>query len=146
MEITEIKVIEAKNPRRVDDDSILMDVLFAHIGEFIPFNASKNDTLDHGKRLYEDALRGIFGAVAPVDVDQRQRTAELVVTKGVIDSLNAIKTELSALRDADELGVITSSESVRYKELRLYNVEASRFINSTGPKGKPPKMPSLNRG
>ena len=137
-----IVVKAVKNLQHVEDGSILMDVLFEHIGEFIQFNACKDDSVDHGKRLYEDAMNGVFGAIAPADIELSRRKSEFIVKLSVKNALDSFKTELSALRDADELGIISESEVARYKELRIYNIEANRFLNATDPKIDPPKPPS----
>ena len=57
----------ASNPAYATSDNsiISLDVKFAEFGEILPFGASAHDPMPYGVELYERALTGEFGAIAP---------------------------------------------------------------------------------
>ena len=126
----EMKIVvkEVRNPRHTPSGAIEMEVKFEHIGDFIPFAAHKDDVADHGRKLYEDAIAGKFGDIGESIMGKDVHDAG-IIRREVWTILEGIKTELSTLRDADEIGMITEEESARYKMLRVYNLQATRFIN-----------------
>lgn len=60
-----MKIISAQNPTYTENGDIDLTVLFAEIGEPVPFTASMHDTEPHGRELYTRAMQGEFGPVAP---------------------------------------------------------------------------------
>ena len=68
-----ITVVNAKNPRRVEWDSaaIVLDVVFSHQVEAIPFAARADDLEPHGRELFARALQGEYGDIAEVPTSAR---------------------------------------------------------------------------
>jgi hypothetical protein len=63
-------VIEyAKNPQweNRDQTSINLTVKFKEFDEELPFSANANDSEEHGRTLYSQALSGEYGAIAPFE-------------------------------------------------------------------------------
>lgn len=59
-----MKIISAKNPVRISEDKIDLDVEIEGIGP-VPFTACENDVEDHCRELYARAVAGEFGDVQP---------------------------------------------------------------------------------
>lgn len=60
-----MQIITVQNPTYTESGNIDLTVLFAEIGEPVPFTASMHDTEPHGRELYTRAMQGEFGPVAP---------------------------------------------------------------------------------
>jgi hypothetical protein len=63
-----MRIVSVSNARRVseDDDEIMLDVVFEHLGaQAVPFCARFDDVEAHGRDLFARALAGEFGPVAP---------------------------------------------------------------------------------
>ena len=60
-----MQIVSAHNPTYTESGNIDLTVLFAEIGEPVPFTASMHDTEPHGRELYTRAMQGEFGPVAP---------------------------------------------------------------------------------
>lgn len=60
-----MQIITAHSPVYTADGNIDMIVLFAEIGDLVPFTASIYDTEPHGRELFTRASQGEFGPVAP---------------------------------------------------------------------------------
>jgi hypothetical protein len=56
-----------KNPRwaNAENTSIDVDVFFIHLNEEVPFGASPNDIVAHGREIYQRCVDGEFGPIAP---------------------------------------------------------------------------------
>ena len=63
-----ITIVNAKNPRRVEWDrtAIVLDVLFSHQAEAIPFAARADDLEPHGQELFARAIQGEYGDIVEV--------------------------------------------------------------------------------
>lgn len=123
----EIKIQDVKNLKYHVTGSVVMDVLFEHIGDYVPFHATKDDPIEHGKQLFEDAIAGKYGSIADADVTETQHTIRMnrIKTQSEISSMEG---ELSILRDAVDLNIATAEETIRYNKLRERRVELSRLI------------------
>ena len=136
----EFKVVDVKNVRHTHVGMIEMEVLFEHIGDFIPFAASPNDTVEHGRQLYKDAVEGKYGEIGEPEIHEDEFKS-MAIRVEVGSTISRISDELSTLRDADELGIITKEEKVRYNDLRSYRIQATRFMNGDVLKGVRPVLP-----
>lgn len=63
-----LQVLSVKNPRWCDaaQTGVDLDVTLSGVGE-LPFTARPSDPEPGGRRLYEDAVAGAFGEVAPYE-------------------------------------------------------------------------------
>lgn len=61
-----LSVLKVEAPVETMGGHINMTVTFEGLGA-LPFSASPNDTEDHGRWLYSEALKGTFGEVAPYE-------------------------------------------------------------------------------
>lgn len=125
----DFKIEEVKNVRRTLEDSFSMDVKFEHLEGFIPFNACKDDVVEHGRLLYEGVLAGEYGEVGDPEVSDEDHQAQLL-KYSLSQNLSALTQELSVLRDADELGIITPGEKKRFDKLRLQRVQTVRKMET----------------
>jgi hypothetical protein len=73
----------ASNPIYMSEDgkSIHLDVKFAEFNEIVPFNAMQNDTTQHGVDLYNRAILGEFGEIAPYVAPQQKPQPKSIGTK-----------------------------------------------------------------
>lgn len=57
----------AKNPIYTDstNEAIKLDVKFAEFANELPFTAHPEDSEEHGRILYANALNGDYGTIAP---------------------------------------------------------------------------------
>ena len=95
-------VVEAKNPQWANDDrnAVTLDVNFAELpgDDFISFTATPNDTEEHSRTIYANAVNGDYGTVAeyqhwrlwhPIDattVDISQvGLVQILLEKGLLD-------------------------------------------------------------
>lgn len=62
-----MKYTEVTNPRysSPNNATIDMEVKFEDFDEVMPFTANPNDVMPHGRELYQRAVAGDFGEVAP---------------------------------------------------------------------------------
>lgn len=100
-----ITVLEVSNPTHHGDGSITMNVLFKHIGIVIPFAAHPSDEFEHGRWLYEEAMKGTFGEIAEWDRP--------------LPSVHDLQVELDKLMPDVMLGIATDEELSLAKALRL---------------------------
>lgn len=87
------------------DGSIDMRVKMSHINEEIPFCAQPTDVHEHGRWLFEEASKGVFGDVAPYE-----RT--LPTVKDLQDELDKIWPDIV-------LGLATEEELSLARSLRI---------------------------
>lgn len=84
-----LTILDAKNPV-YSDAGVNMEVLFSEIGEWIPFHATEHDTEEHGRELYQRAIDGEFGVVAPyVEPIKTEEELILDIQNAVVEHLNA---------------------------------------------------------
>lgn len=100
-----VVVQSVANPVHHGDGSIVMDVLFAHVGVVIPFAAHDEDEFEHGNWLYDEALKGTFGEVAEWDRP--------------LPSAHDLQVELDKLMPDVILGIATEEEISLAKALRI---------------------------
>jgi len=55
-----------QNPQWVDNDktAINCEVDFDDIDGFTPFTANPNDTVEHGRKIYQELIEGKWGVIA----------------------------------------------------------------------------------
>lgn len=107
----------ARNPIFNRDGLILIEVDHPEFG-WIPFGASKDDTVDYGRQLYERALAGEFGKVreAP-DVSIEELEADVRFTRSsLLTSIDSVVK--NPLRFA-ELSAGIVEELTSYRRLLL---------------------------
>lgn len=100
-----VVVQSVENLRHHGDGSVTMDVLFAHVGTVIPFAANPTDEHEHGKWLYEEALKGTFGDIAEYDRP--------------LPTVHDLQVELDKLMPDIILGLADESEISLAKALRI---------------------------
>lgn len=62
----DIKLISAHSPKFNADGSVTLLCKFEHLGDMeIPFTASVNDSMEHGRTIHAQALLEEFGEVMP---------------------------------------------------------------------------------
>lgn len=62
-----IVVESVKDLKNHPSGVIDMTVMFKHLGFEVPFAAHNSDDMEHGRWLYEEALKGTFGDIAEYD-------------------------------------------------------------------------------
>lgn len=60
-----MKYTSAKDPKFTSDDQVELTVKFEKFGFEVPFVASPTDIEPHGVELYNRAIAGDFGPIAP---------------------------------------------------------------------------------
>lgn len=90
-------MITAHSPKCAEGDSITLLVKFPWLSEEVPFTASPSDTEPHGRELYQRAVAGEFGEIAPYIPEP-----EPVVVPAV-DPLEKLKAFLVANPDVAEV-------------------------------------------
>lgn len=123
----EIEIKDVKNLKHHRDGSIIMEVLFSHLGTYVPFLATKDDDAEHGQMLYKYALEGKYGSIANADIPEAQHRMNDAKNE-YRKELSLMETDLNVLRDAVELNIATAEETKRFNELRVRRVELSRLI------------------
>lgn len=123
----EIKIESVKNLKHLRDGSVMMDVKFSHLGMYVPFHATKNDTAEHGRDLYHNAIAGKYGKIANADISEAQHRINDKKNE-YRKELSMMESDLSILRDAVEMNMATPEEVNRYNQLRVRRVELSRLI------------------
>ena len=104
MEYTDVKNLRYSMP---DGSMIDMDVHFVDLGGFVPFTASPNDDMAHGRELYAKAKAGEFGPievyVAPPEpvpqVVTRAQGKAALISAGLWD---AVLDYVSGIQDSTE--------------------------------------------
>lgn len=62
-------------------DNIDCVIKFDHFNEELPFTASKNDTLEHGRQIYDALIAGKFGPIAEYVPKIEQETSVTTTVK-----------------------------------------------------------------
>ncbi|HDI1213440.1 TPA: tail fiber assembly protein [Aeromonas hydrophila] len=126
-----IEVIRAANPRHYvgDQDSITLDVRFAHLPDPVQFAARKDDSEEHGRELYSRAVFGEFGDIEeiplppPTDAEQQARLDAL---------LKQAANAMAPLLDAEALGIISEAEREQLTAWQRYRVALYRLPQGDG--------------
>lgn len=86
-----MNIISARNPSYNADGTITLLVTFDSLGE-VPFNASPTDIEPHGVAIYNEAVAGTFGPVAPyvVTLAEAQAAQIAIINAACQTALNAI--------------------------------------------------------
>ena len=68
----------AKNPVYADEEgsTIALTVKFEEVNEEIPFGANAYDPMPYGVVLYQNALAGLYGPIAPYVPPPKPKAAE----------------------------------------------------------------------
>lgn len=101
-----IIIVSASNPVFTKDAGITLDVVFKHMGEeAIPFHAHPDDAEPHGRYLYDEALKEVFGVVGEYERP--------------IPTVHDLQVELDKLWPDVVLGLATEEELSLAKSLRI---------------------------
>lgn len=111
------------------DNELNMEVLFAHLPEFVPFTARRNDCEEHGRELYSRAMFGEFG---PIEVITPPPPTEAQQQAILTDKLQQAARAMAPLEDADALGIISDAERERLTAWQRYRVTLYRLPQSDG--------------
>ncbi len=119
-----LTIVEAKNPQwvNVEKTRLDMDVQFTEFEEYVPFSASDNADTEHGLALYQRAINGNFGAIAPyvepvtdaADVETVWQTAELEKVETI---LKPYAEDMQIPEQYSELRKTANTEENYYKLL-----------------------------
>jgi len=111
------------------------------VGE-MPFTASPDDTADHGRAIYADALEGWYGDIAEPDaweVSVAVTARREASAREATDRITALDTRLATLADAIELDMATAEElaakpaiEAEQKAWRIYRVKLSQLEAQEG--------------
>lgn len=137
-----IAPVSASNPRYNRDGSIDVDVVWSGFdGRSIPFTASKNDTMQHGRDLFDAIERGEYGAIKPYsDADEIEYIKRQNERKqsDLIAEADSVIRPLSDERDAE---IISDDDLVRWKTWVKYR-KSLRELNVDYADVKWPDKPS----
>ena len=104
-----MNIISASNPIFINDEHTLihLDVQFEEFKELLPFGASPTDCEDHGRELFERAMAGEFGPIAPyVEPEPVPLTSEQITAL----RLGAYRAEADPLFFKSQRGETTTEE------------------------------------
>lgn len=127
-----MKYRNVKNPQYIGPhkSQILVTVEFETIGK-VDFVADQNDTMAHGRAIFEEVVRGKYGPIKPFDDAQsRAKKAELFrsVRRQILGDTDWLVTRH---RDQRDVGVTTLSQS-QYKELLEFRQYVRDFPTHPG--------------
>jgi hypothetical protein len=104
MDIEQTPFTQLQNPRRLQGGAIMLDAVMD--GEAVTFVAVPNDVTDYGPAIYDAALAGEFGPVAPyVPPTPAQISAQAAI--------DARFTRNNLLRESDWTQVLDVPEATR---------------------------------
>ncbi|MGE9755716.1 tail fiber assembly protein [Bacillus inaquosorum] len=126
-----IDIIKVRNvtAHPEQDNELNMEVLFAHLPEFVPFTARRNDCEEHGRELYSRAMFGEFG---PIEVITPPPPTEAQQQAILTDKLALAASAMAPLEDAETLGIISEAERERLTAWQRYRVTLYRLPQSDG--------------
>lgn len=124
-----IEILGASAPTFANNDGTAINLMvnFSHLpGETILFTASRDDTAEHGRELYQRALDGEFGEIAPYDgpTPYEELMASFPARKRA--EMERVEGEIAPLERARRLGVATEEELAELAALELYTIELMR--------------------
>ena len=93
-------------------------------GDSFRFTASGQDSEAHGRALWDAAIAGEFGPIAPYEPPKPTAEGQQAVINA---RLLAVSGMIAPLEDARELDIATETELARLTELKRYRVELSRL-------------------
>lgn len=130
-----MKILQARNPVLTEDGSIDIEVLFEELApEWIPFTASQNDVEPHGVELYNNALSGMYGTVAPfvpyVPTPEEQAEIDMAEAKQVrADAVEAIVVTVDGYQfDGDEVSQGRMARAVSTAASRADRINRDRKL------------------
>lgn len=93
--------MQARNPRQGEDGSIQLEVDLN--GAWVPFAARPDDPAPHGRDMYQRALAGEFGAIAPgpTAAEMRQRRRQ-----------KATLSRMAFMLALDDAGLLDAAETL----------------------------------
>ncbi|QJP11838.1 tail fiber assembly protein [Pseudomonas multiresinivorans] len=121
-----LNFLKASQPFWVDEaqTGISLLVTFEGLGE-VPFTATPNDGEAHGREIFQKAIAGEFGDIAPCAVPTSgQLIAEISYQKSHL--LQQAAEKIAPLQDSVELGIATPEEIQRLHDWKVYRVEVNR--------------------
>lgn len=123
--ITVLRVVALRHT--ADANALSMDVVFSHIPEqAIPFTARQDDVEALGRDLFEQAMAGEFGEIAPYEAppsdNQRWRTLKRL--------LDRAQLYMGPLQDAVDIGSATDEERELLAAWKAYRVSLMRLATS----------------
>ena len=87
---------------------ILMDVVFDHLRDEVPFRADPNDVEEHGRELYARAAAGDFGPVG--DYEAPPPPARWAVPTNII-----VKRVLAAGKLAEANALLDANQEIKWR-------------------------------
>ena len=126
-----IEILSAKNPvwGNAEKTQIDLQVMFAHLPEFVPFTARRNDCEEHGRELYIRAMFGEFGPIEVITPPPPTEAQQQAILEG---KLQQAARAMAPLEDAEKIGIITDSEAAKLLAWRRYRVALYRLPESEG--------------
>jgi hypothetical protein len=127
-----LKFSKASQPSWVDatQTGISLRVTFDGLGE-LPFTATPDDGEAHGREIFQRAVAGEFGEIAPhTPPSSEQLLAEASAQKSRL--LQQAAERIAPLADSAELGVATADELQRLYDWKMYRVELNRVEQQPG--------------
>lgn len=102
-------VVNAFNPVwGPDRDTIHLWVQFEEIDDALPFTAQRTDPENHGRQLYQDAVAGRYGPIAPCPLSELDQ-----LNKGREWSVNEVDRKAKILKDQTSIHDILHQEKYR---------------------------------
>lgn len=127
-----LKFSKASQPSWVDvaQTGISLRVTFEGLGE-LPFTATPDDGEAHGREIFQRAVAGEFGDIAPHEPpSNEQLIAEISAQKSRL--LQRAAERIAPLADSAELGVATPAELQRLYDWKMYRIELNRVEQQPG--------------
>ncbi|WP_368180160.1 tail fiber assembly protein [Aeromonas sp. R5-2] len=128
----EITVLAARNvlARAEQPDTLEMEVLFSHYSDnYLPFTASRDDSVEYGRELYYRAIFGEFGPITKISAALPTEAEQQSLLDG---KLQQAATAMAPLEDADKLGIISEVERERLTAWQRYRVALYRLPQGDG--------------
>lgn len=123
--ITALRVTSVRHT--ADVNALDMDVVFSHIPErAIPFTARQDDAEELGRDLFEQAMAGEFGEIAPYEAPP----AHLTHRRTIRLLLDRAQFYMGPLQDAVDLGSATTEERKQLDAWKAYRVSLMRLGTS----------------
>lgn len=116
-----MKILDVKNLKYASTtgESIDMEVLFDHFPEYLPFTANANDTVSHGRDLFNSAVSGAYGDIAAYDGPSDEELAASAVRQQRNRLLRQVDVVVSNPLRWEELSQTDQSAYAEYRQALL---------------------------
>lgn len=138
--MNKIQVTSVKEPKWVNEEHTLIDCLITttiHKG-VLPFTANPLDCEEHGRKIFEDCTKGLYGEIKPYKaklIPKKRKTTNFKINEELFEFINIANEEMRKSSNRSIITLWASKLEYKLEELLKKN-GISKVPNNLGSKLK----------